>query len=58
MSEKREGIVSCYRERRVSQKKGTEYQVLVLLFENGYKLDTFLSNEQLFIIKDIVPCVN
>lgn len=58
MAVNREGVVSCYRERRISQKKGTEYEVLVLVFENGYKMDTFLTNEQLFIIRDIIPCVN
>lgn len=58
MADKVEAIVSCHRERRVSAKKGTTYEVLVLNFDNGYKLDTFLTNEQLFILKDVVPCSN
>lgn len=58
MPENKEGVVSCYRERRISQKKGTQYEVLVLCFENGYKMDVFLSNEQKFIIGNVVPCVN
>lgn len=47
------GVKECYRETRVSNKSGREYTVLVLVFENGYKLDVFLSNEQQFILKDV-----
>lgn len=49
------GIKDCYRETRKSTKSGKDYTVLVLCFENGYKLDTFLTNEQNFILKDVVP---
>ena len=58
MPENKEGVVSCYREKLISNKKGTEYQVLVLIFENGYKMDVFLTNEQIFIISNVVPCIN
>ena len=57
MSDK-EVLVSCYREKRHSEKKGRDYEVLVLIFENGYKMDVFLSNEQQFIIGSVVPRVN
>lgn len=53
-----EGVVSCYRERRISQKKGTQYEVLVLKFGNGYTMDVFLSNEQKYILANEVPCIN
>lgn len=58
MPEKEKAIVECYRENRVSHKKGTTYQVLVLCFDNGYQMDVFLSNEQQFIISNVVPSVN
>lgn len=45
-------FVECVRENRTS-KNGREYQVLVLFFENGYKMDVFLSNEQQFILNNI-----
>ena len=48
-----EFIMDCYRENRVSNKTGNPYQVLVLVFENGYKLEQFLSNEQQFILADV-----
>lgn len=52
-------VCECYRENRVSKKSGSVYQVLVVCFENGYKReDIFLSNEQQYILKDIVPCIN
>ncbi len=53
-----DAVVSCYREKRVSSKKGTMYEVLVLKFENGYTMDVFLNNEQKFIIDSVVPCIN
>ena len=46
------GVESCYREQRVS-KAGREYQVLVIVFENGYKLETFLTNEQQYVLADV-----
>lgn len=47
------GIETCYRETRKSNKSGKDYTVLVIVFENGYKLETFLTNEQQFILKDV-----
>ncbi|MBQ3136099.1 MAG: hypothetical protein IJB74_01320 [Clostridia bacterium] len=58
MPENKEVLVSCYREKRHSEKKGTDYEVLVLIFENGYKMDVFLNNEQQFIIGSVVPLIN
>ena len=52
-----EFIVNCYRENRISAKTGNSYQVLVLEFDNGYKLEQFLSNEQQFILSN-VPLIN
>lgn len=46
-------IKECYREKRLSKKSGKEYVVLVIEFENGYKLETFLTNEQNFILADV-----
>lgn len=34
-------------------KAGKEYFVLVITFENGYKFETFLNNEQAFIITNV-----
>lgn len=47
------GVKEVYRENRVSKKTGNAYQVLVLVFENGYKMDTFLSNEQQYILNEV-----
>ena len=58
MPEKATATVRCYRERRVSKKTGTIYEVLVLCFENGFKMDVFLSNEQQFIVASEVPSIN
>ena len=46
------GVKDVYREERVS-KKGNTYQVIVFVFENGYKLDSFLNNEQQYILVDV-----
>ena len=48
----------CIIESRVSGKTGKPYKVLVLKFENGYIMETFLNNEQAFILKDTVPCID
>lgn len=40
-------------ETRTSSKTNRPYQVLVISFENGYKLEQFLNNEQKFIIESI-----
>lgn len=46
------GVKDVYREERVS-KAGKEYQVLCVVFENGYKYENFLSNEQVYILNDV-----
>lgn len=48
-------VVECYVEKRFSKRTGNVYQVLVMKFENGYKMDTFLNNEQFYIISQCVP---
>lgn len=46
-------VKECYRQKRVSKKTGSEYEVLVIVFENDYKLEVFLNNEQQFILHSI-----
>ena len=46
------GVKSVYRVERVS-KAGKNYQVLCVEFENGYVYENFLSNEQVYILKDV-----
>lgn len=46
-------ISSIKIETRKSQKSNKDYSVLTLLFKNGYKHETFLNNEQLFILGQI-----
>lgn len=41
-------------EQRTSKKSGNSYNVLIIEFENGYKFETFLNNEQYFIIANIL----
>lgn len=48
----REQVKEVYREEKTS-KKGNVYQVLVVVFANGYKLEQFLNNEQMFILGNI-----
>lgn len=55
MPELKKAVVECYVERRLSKKSGSEYEVLVLEFENGFKMDVFMTNEQKFILSTIVP---
>lgn len=45
-------IKECFRENRVS-KNGNAYQVLVIVFSSGYKFESFLSNEQQFILNSV-----
>lgn len=45
-------IKEVFREKKVS-KNGNDYQVLVIVFENGYKLEHFLNNEQIYILNDV-----
>lgn len=46
------GVSEVYKDNRTS-KAGKPYTVLVIVFENGYKLETFLNNEQNFILRDV-----
>lgn len=46
------GVKDVYREVRIS-KAGNQYQVLCIVFENGYKYENFLSNEQQYILSDV-----
>ena len=46
------GVTEVYREERVS-KAGKTYQVLCVVFENGYKYENFLSNEQQYILAGV-----
>ena len=54
MSEVKKAVVECFVERGIS-KKGNQYEVLVLEFENGYKMRVFLTDEQKYILSSIVP---
>lgn len=45
-------VTDCFREDRTS-KAGRAYTVLVILFDNGYQFETFLNNEQAFILRDV-----
>lgn len=47
-------ITDCYLQKGVG-KNGNEYYRLVLIFKNGYKFSAFLNNEQVFILKSVVP---
>jgi len=46
------GVKDVYRQERTS-KAGNTYQVIVIVFDNGYKLETFLNNEQQYILSDV-----
>ena len=46
------GVREVYREERTS-KAGNAYQVLCVVFENGYKYESFLSNEQQYILAEV-----
>lgn len=41
-------------DKRTSKKTGNAYNVLVIDFDNGYKYESFLNNEQFFIIDSIL----
>lgn len=47
-------LVDIYRVVGIS-KKGTEYQRLELVFDNGYVMKVFLTEEQKVLLKDEVP---
>lgn len=46
------GVKDVYRQERTS-KAGNSYQVIVIVFDNDYKLETFLNNEQQYILSDV-----
>lgn len=46
-------IVSVSVDTRKSVKNNKDYSVLILEFENGYKHESFLNNEQAFILGQI-----
>lgn len=46
------GVKDVYRQERTS-KAGNQYQVIVIVFDNDYKLETFLNNEQQYILSDV-----
>lgn len=46
------GVMNVYREERISKAQKL-YQVIVFEFENGYNLETFLNNEQRYILADV-----
>ena len=48
-------IKEVYIQKGISKKNGNTYFSLVTVFTNGYELKTFLSNEQVFILGQIVP---
>lgn len=50
-------IKEVYRENRVSKKTGNVYQVLVIVFQNGYKFEQFINNEQQWALS-LVPLAN
>ncbi len=47
------GVNEVWREKRTSSRTGKDYWVLCTEFENGYKLETFLTNEQVYILADV-----
>lgn len=46
------GVSKVYRVEKVS-KKGNTYQVLRVVFENGYVYENFLTNEQQYILQEV-----
>ena len=51
----KKGVSECYITDGVSKKTGKPYSVLNIEFENGYTLEHFLTNEQKFIVGNIIP---
>lgn len=47
------GVKEVYRVERISKKSDQPYQVLKLVFENGYSMECFLNNEQQYILRDV-----
>jgi hypothetical protein len=45
-------IQDVYRQKRVS-KQGNSYEVMVIVFDNSYELEVFLTNEQRFILSKV-----
>lgn len=48
-------IKDIYIQKGIGKKTGNTYYSLVTVFSNGYELKTFLTNEQVFILSQIVP---
>lgn len=48
-------ITDCHIEKGVSSKTNREYYRLVIVFKNGYRFSAFLNQEQVFILRDVVP---
>lgn len=46
------GVIEVYKENKVS-KAGNPYELLHVIFENGYDLQVFLNNEQKIILADV-----
>lgn len=46
-------IKGVYIETRRSTKSNKDYSVLVVEFKNGYKQESFLNNEQMFILNSM-----
>ena len=46
------GVKEVYRQERTS-KACNLYQVIVVVFDNDYKLETFLNNEQQYILSGV-----
>lgn len=45
-------VKDVYRQERIS-KAGNPYQVIVVVFDNDYKLESFLNNEQQYILAGV-----
>lgn len=50
----KKGLADCYITEGISKKNGKPYSVLNIEFENGYTLEHFLTNEQKFIVGNII----
>lgn len=46
------GVKEVYREQKIS-KAGNPYEQLVVVFENGYAIRTFMNDEQKYILADV-----
>lgn len=53
MAENNLVVKEMFREQRVSSKSGKTYYVLVQVFSNGYIFESFLTNEQNYILASV-----